>query len=57
MRTLEDRKKQLQCRTDAAIAKRNRARQMEDEAESELIEIRIEWEDLLKERLKNESID
>lgn len=46
MRTIEDKRKQLQCRTDAAIAKRNRARQLEQEAEDELVEIRIEYADL-----------
>lgn len=46
MKTIEDKRKQLQCRVDAAIAKRNRARQLEQEAEEELVEIRIEYADL-----------
>lgn len=46
MRTIEDKRKQLQCRTDAAIAKRHMARRLDQEAEEELVEIRIEYADL-----------
>lgn len=42
----EDKRKKLQCRTDAAIAKRHRAKQLEQDAEEELIAIRIEMAEL-----------
>ena len=46
MKTNEDKRKQLQCRIDSAIAKRHRARQLEQEAEEELIMVKIEMAEL-----------
>lgn len=46
MRTLEDRRKQAQCLLNNAIAKRNRARQLEQEAEEEIIQARMMIADL-----------
>ena len=52
MRTIEDKAKQAQCEIDAAIAKRNRARQLWDEAEEELVIARIKLEETARWREK-----
>lgn len=53
MRTAEDKMKQAQCLTDAAMIamiKRSRARQLDQEAEEDLIRARILWKECKSDR-------
>lgn len=52
MKTPEDKVKQAQTEMDAALAKRNRAKKLWDEAEEELIVARIKMKDAQEEILK-----
>lgn len=46
MRTAENKLVQAQCLTDAAMIKRNKARQLDQEAEEDLIRARILWKEI-----------